>query len=839
MPIPPRSFPRSRSRAAVSWLFAALVALAATGCTERGDPVAVPEPAPKAPREPVLDAVACHAVVATGEVRCERPSPPGGAANASIIVGGQGSFVKVSTKNVAYDGGAGRFTFDLTLQSLIPQPIGTADGTTPDPDGVRIFFASEPVVLQGFGRVTVAGDGSAAFTSGGQPYYQYSGSALGPDGILSRYEVAVPRSWGLDVPPTVYSFGFLLYVAGEVPRPEGYVEIVPPRSGGVESGDSPPSDDGWSRADTMLAGATALLAATVRSAAGTPQPGESVSWSTSDAAVATVDAAGRLTAVAPGRATLTATSGARTGTLELRVCPDLVVGGVYLSTGPELCIGTGAAATEYTVTPVNLGSASAAFSATGSGIVPVAGAPSPLRASPPPAARAPRHLLRDDEFHQRQMQARARMEAQLRSRPPVSHRSRRNIVPGVPAVGAVMNLNMSTGELCSDVEVRPATVKAVGAHVLVMEDGSNPPGGFTDAEYAELVKEFDELVYPTVTGSFGTPGDIDANGRMIALFTRAVNALTLKGSIRATIGFFDRRDLLSAAACAASNEGEMMYMMVPDPGGVVNGNSFSAAEVKERTVATFGHELQHLVNASRRLGAGGADIPFEEIWLNEGLSHIAEEELYFAVSRHSPGENLAWATIDDTEHPEQREAFGRFAKDNFDRLADWMVFPDVTGPFAATGKAIDIANRGAVWSFLRYAADRKGGTRTALWSALAGGPETGLANLEARLGTDPLPWFRDWAVSIYLDDAVSGVPASFCQPTWNLRSILGPDGVGGAGAAYPLMVRKPADGVAETFSILGGGGAAYVRMGVPANGFAGLRTTAPSPTLAVAIARTK
>jgi uncharacterized protein YjdB len=61
---------------------------------------------------------------------------------------------------------------------------------------------------------------------------------------------------------------------------------------------------------TLASGDTLRVAAVVRDADGQPIEGASVTWTTSDAAVASVDAAGLVKAVAAGAATVTATSGA-------------------------------------------------------------------------------------------------------------------------------------------------------------------------------------------------------------------------------------------------------------------------------------------------------------------------------------------------------------------------------------------------------------------------------------------------------------------------------------------------------------------------------------------------
>ncbi len=66
-------------------------------------------------------------------------------------------------------------------------------------------------------------------------------------------------------------------------------------------------------------GGTLQLTATPRDAAGNPLTGRQVTWESSAPGIATVDASGRVTAVAPGTATIRATSEGRTGTATVTV----------------------------------------------------------------------------------------------------------------------------------------------------------------------------------------------------------------------------------------------------------------------------------------------------------------------------------------------------------------------------------------------------------------------------------------------------------------------------------------------------------------------------------------
>ncbi len=73
----------------------------------------------------------------------------------------------------------------------------------------------------------------------------------------------------------------------------------------------------------LRVGASEVLQAVVRDASGNPLAGRTVTWSTSAAEVASVDGGGRVTAVAPGSATVTATSEGRTATVPVTVAPDV------------------------------------------------------------------------------------------------------------------------------------------------------------------------------------------------------------------------------------------------------------------------------------------------------------------------------------------------------------------------------------------------------------------------------------------------------------------------------------------------------------------------------------
>jgi hypothetical protein len=764
-------------------------------------------PAPEVPRAELAQ-LRCTANVKGGTVSCG--SGLGDAR--ALIVGGQGQYVQLTSGQPAYDAADSTFAFTVNIQNLIRQPLGTADGTMPDSLGVRIFFMQEPTLAAGSGAVAIANaDGTATFTSGGQAFYQYAGSLLGADSILSPDEASGDRSWIFEVDPTVESFQFVLLVSAAVPFPDGYVDVTP-------------------AADTLVAGSTGQLAATVRSAVGNAIANQPITWTTSDSSVAIVADSGLVTAVGRGTAIITATSGSRTGSATVAVCEAMEVGDVAvfdMPAGASFCL---AGAGEYTLVPTHVSDAgSVSLSVTGAGIVPVSGPPSPDRLSSIRGGARPASAPRPDHAFEARMRRMERQPIGGMASGGISAGPRRAITPGVPSVGALMSINVETDNLCSTNDVHTGRVVAVGTNVIILADTTNPSGGLTAGQYAALATQFDSLVFPAVTEAFGAPNDLDNNGgRVVAFFTRAVNELTPPGAGTVNDGFFLSRDLRPAAACPTSNVGELLYLMAADPAGVVNGNARSVADVQARTPRTMAHHLEHLVNASRRLAQGQAT-PLEETWLDEGMAHVAEELLFYRASGLAPRANLDTAVVNNGL---LKDAFFQHVFSNFTHLREWLLAPTAEGAFQPADD--DMASRGAAWAFLRYAADRRGGSEAAFWSALAGSTLTGMDNLQAALGADPLPLYRDFTAAMYADDATGLAPApAFTQPSWNFRALysaLDFDPAAGCTCVYPLAVRNPANGVADNVTLAEGGGTAYLRMGVSAGAFAGVTVRSAGAT---------
>jgi hypothetical protein len=590
---------------------------------------------------------------------------------------------------------------------------------------------------------------------------------------------------------------------------------------------------------TLSVGETLELELTVRDEAG-EEPVESdlarVVWTTSNAGVATVSTQGVVTGVSAGQATIRAELDGKADDVVVTVATapaacasggalrSLAVGGSVTLGGisaATVCLSGGAAGSEYVAVPFHAGSMEASFASVllgAQGVVPV----SPTSPSVAPALALQHGRPLDDEWHER---LRVRAERELAPHVDAALSTGRasgratgrtdGLAPSYtldlrnPTLGQQVQVNTSTDESCEQPRMRTGRVVAIGNRSVVLADVGNPSGGLTDAEYASFAAGFDTLVYPAITGAFGEPRDVDNNGRVVIFYTRAVNELTQSGSGSYVGGFFHPRDLFPTrdrdglSACAASNYAEMFYMLVPDPAGQVNGNVFSRELVLQTSLGTIGHEFQHLISASRRLYDIGTTYWNEETWLNEGLSHIAEEVLFYRASGLSPRQNLGATEIQGNARA--LNAYRTYMDQNVRRYEKFLEDPEAQAPYEASNTdANDLATRGAAWAFVRYAADRRAGNDADLWRALVDGSTLGLANLQRVLGMDPRPWIRDWTVSVFTDDIVPGVEARFTQPSWRFRSFY---------TTFPLKTRRLAGpGTTEVF--LKSGSGSFERFGI-------------------------
>jgi len=270
-------------RGAVGAIVATAAALA---CTDRSNPAS---PGPEGPDAPpggpainlaVLD---CSASVGALTVTCQKPEAAVKDARGDILYGGQDIFVVSTTSSVNYDAGTHKFTFNLNLRNLLRQAIGTTDGVTADPSGVKAFFHQMPTVTSGTGVIAVDNaDGVGSFTGASQPFYAYVQ-------LIDSYAQSANKLWQFDVPATVNSFEFKLFISSPVQFPTGWIDV---------------SEPVFSLRRTYAK----TLFAVVRDQFGRVIPGAAVTWSSANPAIATATVGGEVTGVIPGTVDIVASS---------------------------------------------------------------------------------------------------------------------------------------------------------------------------------------------------------------------------------------------------------------------------------------------------------------------------------------------------------------------------------------------------------------------------------------------------------------------------------------------------------------------------------------------------
>lgn len=245
-----------------------------------------------------LASLTCTASIQQQTVACALPDE-GTSGAAHVIIGGQNQYIKLTSSNVQIL--ADSFTFDMSVKNLIPQPIGTVNGTTAHAAGIRVFFNSGPTSTTG-GTITVANpDGTATFTSAGQPYFQYNS-------LLAQDSVSPTKRLKLQFTPGVTNFTFTLLVSAEVQYPNGYIDGVP-------------------YVYSLNPNESRTLPGTVRTFLGDLTADQTINWASSASGTAAVSGTQVTAGSSPGFATLTSTAGARSGlyTTAVSVCPSTVV----------------------------------------------------------------------------------------------------------------------------------------------------------------------------------------------------------------------------------------------------------------------------------------------------------------------------------------------------------------------------------------------------------------------------------------------------------------------------------------------------------------------------------
>ena len=593
---------------------------------------------------------------------------------------------------------------------------------------------------------------------------------------------------------------------------------------------------------SLQVGATMTATARLLNSRGDSLTGKTIAWSSSATSIVTVDPSGVVTAVAPGVATITAAVDNAKGTFPLTVDVDrcanplsLNVGQVTVLSGPVAvsCITLAASPTasqllfitaNASFTPDEKRSFAVYLTSGTSAAVSPAEALFGGRMSPELRQQL-QALAERDQLESHIRQAEARIVRAIPPRPSESisegsgQRPKASVLALAVAVGDTINYrvpNVQVSDLCNNYFPIRGVVKAVGKKAQIALD-VNAAATFTTSDYTAIAAEFDDLIFKTDTAWFGAPTDINKDGRITILYTPEVNKFTRRGSTSYIGGFFWGGDLFTKedyartsppTQCPQTNEQEVFYLLTADPTGAF-GDPRSTALVRQATRGTIAHEFQHMINQGIRQFNQSAD-PFEVDWMNEGLSHFAEEAVGRAARGFGDFQSLTSADVRANS-----EDFAAYFQQNLSRWAGFLARPDTTSPTSAS-TATELPSRGAAYALLRYAADQYSPNNARqFFRRLVAGPSTSVTNLVQRAGAPFDQIISGWLIANYTDNLnIPNLDSRYSYTSWNMRDAIG--------GVYPLRVNTPGATPATFNNVVSGSGAYFLAQraaGAPAATF--------------------
>ena len=423
---------------------------------------------------------------------------------------------------------------------------------------------------------------------------------------------------------------------------------------------------------------------------------------------------------------------------------------------------TAALAAEYLLVPQltsGVPGQTAAFRLGGDTILPAPSAPAPEQlADLTPAERFHTYLRLGDE----------RRSWGFAPKSDVGAGPQASATAGPPGMNALRTFQVCAKTDCTRFDRVGARVRAVKTRVAIYVDTLAPAGGLDSAALDAIANTFDQRLYAIDTAAFGRESDIDSNTVVLVLMTNTVNKLVTASACNASggsfvAGFFFGADLDPAYRNdSRSNKGEVFYSIVADPLGKLS-CAHSAAQVQLSVPVTFIHEFQHMISFNQHVLARGST--GEVLWLNEGLSHYAEE-LGGRSYALAPDGQVTDCTIGTTECSFQ---IGDLldASEYLDSTSRHFLLP-------AAGIA-SLAERGAAWLFVRYVVDRYTAGSTMLdWNtvtrSLVGTAQTGAQNIASVTGDPFTTVVSRWTLANYVTDR-GGAPAELQYDSWNLHSV--------------------------------------------------------------------
>ena len=409
---------------------------------------------------------------------------------------------------------------------------------------------------------------------------------------------------------------------------------------------------------------------------------------------------------------------------------------------------------------------------------------------------------------------------------------RTGVLAPPPVVGHQREFSVCATTTCARFDKVGATAVAVGQRLAIYVDTLAPANGLNAADLDTLIQVFDTRLYAADTAAFGRESDIDANSVVIVLMTNVVNKMVTSQQCQTegfVAGFFFGADIDPRFANDSRfNHGEVFYSIVADSNGTLS-CAHSRQQVKRQVPVTFVHEFQHMISYNQHVLLRGGDS--EELWLNEALSHFAEE--------------VGGRTYLPPVVPQDDSAFSRFVIGNFFNAYSYL---DTTGNhFLLASEGIgSLAERGAGWLFLRYlvdqfAADTSRAAQNAFTRSLVETAQLGSVNVASRTGQPFAQTVTRWALANWVSDLPSfATPAELRYRSWALRTTfasLNAQRPEVFPKPFPLVPTQSDGGGVDLSGTLHAGSGVYHRVVQPAGAHAftlqfGTATGGPLPAAA-------
>lgn len=262
--------------------------------------------------------------------------------------------------------------------------------------------------------------------------------------------------------------------------------------------------------------------------------------------------------------------------------------------------------------------------------------------------------------------------------------------------------------------------RCVGTNTVFYVDTTVGSDSISDSDITTLCNEFDSVAGEE-QGLMGGTSDVDRDGKLHVLMTPQINRLGAMGGGIIT-GYFYAGDLYEQSTSnPTSNHREIIYVLSPDPTGRYGTAISKEFAMSNLLPAVLPHELQHAISYNQHVFVGGG--VSEENWLNEAVSHLAEDILGYGVENPS-------------------------------RYAMYLASPSTYG--VVTQGSPNLMERGAAYLFLRFLYEQAS-SGSGFLKDLVSTSSRGVDNLEAAFaGPSNMNEFSEfmarWTIALAMTD---------------------------------------------------------------------------------------